>query len=228
MKFLLNYRNTPTQLHRSDPSQSHDEQRHQNKTPLHQEAIDHSPSHTGPAAKVKQKEYADRQRKAKERKYKVGDKVLIHQKKTTTKPPYNPDPTPVMQIKGTQITATRRGQQMTRNVDKWKILKDRPLHLRTLVRVTKAEYSDSDDDFDPPAPPQQAPAPAHPHQALAPIPPHQQDPPQHQVALASPAPQQQAPKTPQQGPWEVWQVAHRPWRDKKTDPSPRREKRYSR
>ena len=125
------------------------------------------------AAKTKQKEYADRHRRAKEREYKVGDKVLIHQKKTTTKLPYDPDPFTV-----TQITATRRGQQMTRIVDKWKFLKDRPLHLRTLRQghtVTRAEDSDSDDDFDPPAR-----APAAPHQQ------GHQDQSQYQAAAISP------------------------------------------
>ena len=166
------------------------------------------------AAKVKQKEYADRHRRAKEREYKVGDKVLIHQKKTTTKPPYNQDPYTVGQIKGTKITATRRGQQMTRNVVKWKILKERPLHLRTLGQghtVNRAKDSDSDDDFGPPhhasAPPHQAPVPTAPHQQDL------QDPPQHQAIIAGPAPQQPAPKTPKQAPREAWQVTHSQWRD---------------
>ena len=184
LKFLLNYRNTPHSATGVTPASlmmNRDIMQAQQKNA---------------AAKSKQKEYADRHRRAKEREYKVGDKVLIHQKKTTTKPPYDPDPYTVTQIKGTQITATRRGQQMTRNVDKWKILKDRPLHLRSLGQgytVTRAEDSDNDDDFDPPAQ-----APAAPHQQ------NLQDQPQYQAAVTGPAPQQPAPRTPQQAPREVW------------------------
>ena len=43
--------------------------------------------------------------------------------------------------------------------------------------------------------------------------------------MAGPAPQQPAPRTPQQAPREVWQVAHGPWRNKETNPSPRERKR---
>ena len=166
LKFLLNYRNTPHSATGVTPASlmmNRDIMQAQQKNA---------------AAKSKQKEYADRHRRAKEREYKVGDKVLIHQKNTTTKPPYDPDPYTVTQIKGTQITATRRGQQMTRIVDKWKFLKDRPLHLRTLRQghtVTRAEDSDSDDDFDPPAR-----APAAPHQQ------GHQDQSQYQEAAISP------------------------------------------
>ena len=109
---------------------------------------------------------------------------------------------------------------MTRNVDKWKILKDRPLHLRTHGQrhtVARAEESDSDDDFDLPthvpasAPPQQA--PQGPLLSL------------QQAGEVGPAAQQPAPKTPKQPPREVWRVAHGPWGDKKTNPSPRERKR---
>ena len=215
LKFLLNYRNTPHSATGVTPASLMMNRDIKTKLPSIRRPLTTAhhiqAQQKDAAAKTKQKEYADRHRRAKEREYKVGDKVLIHQKKTTTKPPYDPDPYTVTQIKGTQITSTRRGQQMTRNVDKLKILRDRPLHLRALGQehtVTRAEDSESDDDFDPPA--------------LTTAAPHQQDlqdPPQYQEAVAGPAPQQPAPRTPQQAPREVWQVAHGPWRNKETNPS---------
>ena len=149
LKFLLNCRNTPHSSTGVTPASLMMNRDMNTKLPSIRKPLTTAhpiqAQQKDAAAKVKQKEYADRHRRAKEREYKVGDKVLIHQKKTTTKPPYNPDPYTVMQIKGTQITASRRGQQMTRNVDKWKILKDRPLHLRTLGQgqtvTTRAELN---------------------------------------------------------------------------------------
>ena len=158
LKFLLNYRNTPHSVTGVTPASLMMNRDIKTKLPSIRKPLTTAhhiqAQQKDAAAKTKQKEYADRHRRAKNREYKMGDKVLIHQKTTTTKPPYDPDPYTVTQIKGTQITATRRGQQMTRNMDKWKILKDRPLHLRTLGQgytVTRAEDSESDDDYDPPA-----------------------------------------------------------------------------
>ena len=53
-------------------------------------------------------------------------------------------------MRGTQITATRKNKEVTRNMEKWKILKKRPSHLSNLTanRSHIAEQSDSDDDFD--------------------------------------------------------------------------------
>ena len=107
---------------------------------------------------------------------------------------------------------------MTRNVDKWKILKNRPLHLRTLGQrhtVVRAEESDSDDDFDLP---RRTAAPALPQQAPW-------DPPQQHAEEVGAAAQQLAHTTPRQAPREMWQVAHGPWRDKKANLSPRERKR---
>ena len=46
--------------------------------------------------------YADKHRRARQQKVTVGDKVLLWQKKTTTKQPYDPDPYEVTQVVGTQ------------------------------------------------------------------------------------------------------------------------------
>ena len=51
------------------------------------------------------KAYADAHRGAKEREPEVGERVLIRQKKSTIRPPWNPDPYTITKVKGSQITA---------------------------------------------------------------------------------------------------------------------------
>ena len=74
--------------------------------------------------KRKQKQRADVRRKAKEKTIKEGDRILLRRKKTTTKSPWDPDPFVVESVKGGQVTGQRDGERMTRNVLKWKILKE--------------------------------------------------------------------------------------------------------
>ena len=101
------------------------------------------------AAKARQKEYADKHRRATDRQYKVGDTVLLHQKKTTIKPPYDPHSFTVTHTQGTKITATRRGREVTRNVDKWKFLKTRPHYFHTISSKPDTRQPDNDDgDFE--------------------------------------------------------------------------------
>ena len=164
---------------------------------------------------------------ATDRQYKVGDTVLLHQKKTTTKPPYDPDPFTVTIIQGTQITATRRGKVVTRNVDKWKILKKRPYYLTDTDKHTKHDKrgqtnddEEDDDDFDLPKP-KPVPRPVTPP---------------NQEVQAPPAGPPVPPPTPPPGPpgplggprgtpgREKWLVANGPWRQKQTSPSPRERK----
>ena len=149
-KFLLNYRNTPHSSTGKTPASLMMDRPIKTKLPsiiapptsiTHLQAQQHDAD-----AKAKQKKYGDKHRRATDRKHKLGDIVLLHQKKTTTKPPFNPDPYTVTQTKGTKITATRRGQEVTRNVDKWKIVKPRPHYLRptTCGQTQTPEESDSD------------------------------------------------------------------------------------
>ena len=106
------------------------------------------------AARQKQKEYADKHRRARQQEVKVGDKVLLWQKKTTTKQPYDPDPYKVTQVVGTRVTGERRGKQKIRNIEKWKVIQPRPDHLiprrrrRTQNTVRQEDSSDSDLDFE--------------------------------------------------------------------------------
>ena len=161
------------------------------------------------AAKARQKEYADKHRRATDRQYKVGDTVLLHQKKTTTKPPYDPNPFTVTHTQGTKITFTRRVKEVTRNVDKWKIPDD-----------------DDDFDFDLPSS-KQAPHRPPPQQ-------HQQDEEDRGHEAPAGPPAQPAAEPPGHAarqratlPRERWEVANGPWRTPqgRSSPSPRERKR---
>ena len=64
----------------------------------------------------KRKEVTDKMKTAQERMVKVGDKVLVSQRKTTTKPPFDPTPYTITEVKGTQAdqeeeAATARGHR---------------------------------------------------------------------------------------------------------------------
>ena len=64
-------------------------------------------------AKLKQKTYVDGKKGTREKKLKLGDKILLQRKKTMTKSPWDPKPYEVEQIKGSQVAA-RRGEEVKR------------------------------------------------------------------------------------------------------------------
>ena len=66
------------------------------------------------------KEYHDKKRDAKTTVIKVGDQVLVKQKKTTMKPFYDSKPYRVISVKGTTVTAARNNKSITRNVSKFR------------------------------------------------------------------------------------------------------------
>ena len=76
--------------------------------------------------------------------------MLVKQTKTTTKPLFDPDYYTVTEVRGTKITGERRGKSKTRNMEKWKVYKERPAHL-SITRLPEKEEEreeDSDSDFD--------------------------------------------------------------------------------
>ena len=77
----------------------------------------------------------------------IGERVLIKQEKTKTKPPWNPDPYTIVKVKGSQITATRGKEKKVRNLKKFKLLKERPAELRTKGAEKEVREEDSDWDF---------------------------------------------------------------------------------
>ena len=153
-KFLINYRNTPHSATGKSPSELMMKRKIRTKIPswipaptsqVHMEA-----QKKDRQAKRKQKEYADKRRRAKHQDVREGDLALIKQKKSTTKQPWDPRPYRVSQVKKTRITGERDGKIRTRNIEKWKILKERPedLKLKKKESLLRPVDSDSEWDFD--------------------------------------------------------------------------------
>lgn len=78
----------------------------------------------------KRKEVYDKKKRTKETEIKPGDRVLIAQKKTTTATPFDPKPFTVISVSGYQVTAQRGETVRVRNQAKFKLIKDRPVHLQ--------------------------------------------------------------------------------------------------
>ena len=160
-KWLINYRNTPHPSTKKTPSELMMNRTVRTKVPaliVPSTAVNHQEAQLNDTkARQKQKVYADKHRRAKQQDVKVGDKVLLWQKKTTTKQPYDPDPYVVTKVIGTQITGERRGKHRRRNIERWRVVKPRPAHLipersrgsRQQTRVIIHGYSsDSESDFE--------------------------------------------------------------------------------
>ena len=80
--------------------------------------------------------YADSHRGEREDEVKRGDKVLIKQRKTTVKPPWNPELYTLPKVKGSQITASKGKEKKVRDIIMmFKLLKERLLGLRAKILV---------------------------------------------------------------------------------------------
>ena len=80
--------------------------------------------------KMSQKHYFDKGHRAREKVVKLGDHVLVKQNKTTTKPPYNPNPYTVADVHGNQLVLTREdGSCKIRDKNQVRVLKDHPANL---------------------------------------------------------------------------------------------------
>ena len=71
----------------------------------------------------------DEKKKVRETDIKVGDKVLLVQKKSTVVPPFNPKPYNVPSCKNNIIKAKRGGKTLRRHASSVKKLWKRPEHL---------------------------------------------------------------------------------------------------
>ena len=149
-RFLMNYRAAPHSSTGKSPSELLNGRKMKMKVPavipkpkgkIHKEA-----QKKNKEEKEKQKKYADKHRKAKDKKVEKGDQVLIKQDKTTTKPPWNPEPFTVEEVKGTKIVAKRGELTRTRNVEKFKILKKRPDYLKVKPRSETKVSDDSEEE----------------------------------------------------------------------------------
>ena len=102
-------------------------------------------------AKEKMKMYKDRGRFVKPHNIKIGDKVLLKQKSTKKKPPYDPEPFQVVDVQGTQITVKRNGGILIRDSQKLKKVKEpQPTRFTDLPPMFKEQVEDSDPDIGPP------------------------------------------------------------------------------
>ena len=127
-KRLLNYRNTPHPSTGFSPSQLMMGRKLKTKIPSiikvpqgkeHVEAKKNDQQ-----TREQRKVTYDKRKGAKVSQIKPGDKVLLAQKKTTTQPPFNPNPFTVIKTNGPQITAKRGDTIRVRNQAKFKLIKE--------------------------------------------------------------------------------------------------------
>ena len=100
--------------------------------------------------KQKQKKYVDEKRRAKEKKIQAGDQILLQQKKSTVKTPWDPEPFEVQEKNGSKIKAQRGEEIKYRAKNNVKLLKPRPdsLKVRKQKIVRQEEEEDLDVDMD--------------------------------------------------------------------------------
>ena len=86
---------------------------------------------------VKQKDYADKRRRVKEKDVKEGDEVLLKRGKSTIKSPWDPQPYKVVQVEGSKVTAQRGVETKSRAKNHLKVVKVRPEYLQVEGRRPK-------------------------------------------------------------------------------------------
>ena len=99
--------------------------------------------------KEKQKKYVDEKRKAREKKIEEGDQILLQQKKTTTRTPWDPNPFKVLEVHGSKVKAQRGEEIKYRAKNNVKQLKERPDRLKVKKKKeTRQEEEEEDLDVD--------------------------------------------------------------------------------
>ena len=121
-KYLLSYRATPHSTTGRTPAELLFNQKLRTPVPIlfPRCRIDQSVKRHNAQKKNRMKEYHDKKRDAKTTVIKVGDQVLVKQKKTIVKPFYDSKPYWVISVKGTMVTAARNNKSITRNVSKFR------------------------------------------------------------------------------------------------------------
>ena len=87
--------------------------------------------------KSQQKEAFDKRQKAKEKKLNKGDEVLIQQKKTSVRSPWDPEGFEVTGVKGSKVTLKRGEETKTRAKNHVKVVEKRPKELETGAKIKK-------------------------------------------------------------------------------------------
>ena len=132
--YLLHYRATPHITTGFSPAEMLFNRKLQTKLPqIHVNSeskerrkirVDHNKK------KLDQKEHFDKRHRATKKEVAIGDKALVKQKKSTIKPPYDPNPYKVDGLDGNRVKLTRGdGATRVRDKNQLKILKKRPNSL---------------------------------------------------------------------------------------------------
>ena len=133
-RFLLHYRATPHLTTGRSPAEMLFNRKIKTKLPTFphydesKERKDIRENHD--KRKSRQKHYFDKRRRATKKPINVGDKVLVRQEKSTTKPPFNPVPLKVTSVQGNRVTATDGDKIVTRDKNHSKKLHDRPSSVK--------------------------------------------------------------------------------------------------
>ena len=123
---VLNYRNTPHPSTGKTPAELMIRRQIKTRLPVVMkptvDKVDTEAKATDKLAREKRKVRFDKAKHVKVQEMVEGDKVLIKQQKTSVKPPFDPKPYTVTEVKGTQVTATRGGKERRRNNVKMKVV----------------------------------------------------------------------------------------------------------
>ena len=145
---LLNYRNTPHPSTGKAPAELM--MRRQIRTRVlglmrpAQEKIYKEAKAQDKKTRKERKERYDEKNRVKECQIKPGDRVLMRQEKTTVKPPYDPNPYEVTEVKGAQITCSQGGKEKKRPKEKIKVIEERPEYLRSGGRTIRDIYTEDE------------------------------------------------------------------------------------
>ena len=149
---LLNYRNTPHPSTGKTPSEMIMLRRMKTKIPAIMKPSDSDVHKEGKkrdkTTRADRKKTFDKKHRVREEKIQPGDRVLIKQQKTTIKPPFDPKPYVVTEVKDTQVTAVRGQKVRVRNKAKVKLLTERPEHLKPTNRDEYRWDSQEEDEED--------------------------------------------------------------------------------
>ena len=95
--------------------------------------------------KEEQKRYADIKRKVQEKDINQGDKVLIQQKKSSLKTPWDPEAYKVKDVQGSKLILERGGKIKERAKNNVKVLKTRPSELEPKGAVRRQKFVEDED-----------------------------------------------------------------------------------